>query len=80
MSKRDKLIQKILKGTSIITIEEAEKILLFLDYIAEQPASGSSHITYRKKDCNSVTLVLSQKELKDYLIKKLQEALRKAGY
>lgn len=80
MTKKDKLIQKILNGKSVITIEEAEKILLFLGYDTEQPASGSSHITYRKYDCNSVTLVLTQKELKDYLIKKLQEALRKAGY
>lgn len=80
MTKKDKLIQKILKGNSVITIEEAEKTLLFLGYDAEQPASGSSHITYRKQDCNSVTLVLTQKELKIYLIKKLQEALRKAGY
>jgi len=80
MSKKDKIIQKILAGNSIITIEEAEKILLILGYDAEQPASGSSHITYRKRDCNSVTLVLTQKELKNYLTKKLQEALRKAGY
>jgi len=54
--------------------------MLFLGYDAEQPASGSSHITYRKQDCNSVTLILTQKELKNYLIKKLQETLRKAGY
>lgn len=80
MSKKDKIIQKILTGNSIITIEDAEKVLLLLGYDAEQPASGSSHITYRKKDCNSITLVLTQKELKNYLIKKIQEALRKAGY
>ncbi len=80
MTKRDKLIKKVLKGNSIITIEEAQKLLNFLGYDAEQPASGSSHITYRKKDCNSVTLILTQKELKYYLVKKLQEALRKAGY
>ena len=80
MTKKDKLIQKILSGESVIKIEEAEKIMLFLGYDAEQPASGSSHITYKKQDCNSVTLILTQKELKNYLIKKLQEALRKAGY
>jgi predicted RNA binding protein YcfA (HicA-like mRNA interferase family) len=80
MTKRDKLIQKILKGNSVVTIEEAEKILLFLAYIVEQPDSGSSHITYRKENCNSITLVLTQKELKQYLIRKIQDALRKAGY
>ena len=80
MTKKEKLIKKILRGQSVITIEEAQKILIFLGYIAEQPASGSSHITYRKKDCNSVTLVLTQKELKEYLVRKIQEALRKAGF
>jgi len=78
MGKRDKLIKKILESRSIITIEEAINILLFLEYYAEK--TGSSHETYRKKDVPSVTVVLTQKELKPYMVEKIKDALRKAGY
>ena len=78
MSKRAKLIKKILDGFSIITINEAISILLFLGYYAEK--TGSSHETYRKKDTQSVTVVLTQKELKPYMMEKIKDALRKAGY
>ncbi len=78
MSKRAKLIKKILDGSSIITINEAISILLFLGYYAEK--TGSSHETYRKKDAQSVTVVLTQKELKPYMVEKIKDALRKAGY
>lgn len=79
MSKRDKLIQQILNGNNI-SYEEAEKILIYLGYIAEAPNSGSSHITFRKDPLEKITLVLNRKELKPYQIKMLQDALRKAGF
>ena len=78
MTKFDKLIQKILAGKSIITIDEAEKLLLKLDFIAEN-ISGS-HITYRKENISSVTLVLRDTELKPYMIKKLYKTLKEEGY
>lgn len=78
MGKRDKLIKKILQSNSTIKIEEAISILLYLGYFAEK--TGSSHETYRKIDTPSVTVVLTQKELKPYMVEKIKDALRKAGY
>lgn len=68
MSKLEKLINKILEGKSSITIDEAEKILKKFGYIAEK--GSGSHITYRKENRNSVTLVLTDIELKPYMITK----------
>ena len=78
MSKRDKLIQKIFKGDSDVTPDEAVKILEMLDFKAA--ATGSSHRTFRKLNRPSVTLVLTQNPLKAYLLEKLQEALKNEGY
>lgn len=81
MTKFDKLIAKILKGDSIITIDEAIRVLEKIGYSSRQPKSGSSHITFFKPDYqNNITLVLTQKELKPYQIDAIQEALRKEGY
>ena len=80
MSKRDKLIQKILKGNSNVTPEEARKILENLGYISTGPAGGSSHLTFRKPDRPSVTIVLTQNPLKPYIVAKLQSALKFEGY
>ena len=78
MTKLEKLIQKILEGKSIITIDEAEKFLQKMEYTAEK-ATGS-HITYRKENKDPVTLVLTTKELKPYMLKKLQKLLQDEGY
>jgi len=78
VSKRDKLIQKILKGNADVTPEEAVKILEMLDFKASP--TGGSHLTFRKPNCQSVTIVLTQDFLKPYLLEKLQETLRKEGY
>jgi len=64
MSKRDKLIQKILKGETEITPADAK----------------NSHITYRKANVPSVTIVLTQNPLKPYMVQKLQAALKNEGY
>jgi hypothetical protein len=76
VSKRDKLIQKILSNQTI-TFSEADKVLIILGYISECP--GSSHITYRKDANNLITLVI-RKELKPYEVKKIQDILKKEGY
>ena len=78
MSKRDKLIQKIFRGSSDVTPNEAIKILEMLSFRATP--SGGSHLTFRKQDCPSVTIVLTQNPLKAYLLEKLQEALKHEGY
>jgi len=78
MSKRDKLIQKIFKGSSDVTPDEAVKILEMLDFVATP--TGSSHLTFRKPKRQSVTIVLTQNPLKSYLLEKLQETLKNEGY
>ena len=78
MSKRDKLVQKVLNGQSDITPDDAIKILEMLNFRAS-PTSGS-HLTFRKQNCQSVTIILTQKPLKQYLLEKLQEVLTNEGY
>ncbi len=80
MTKREKLIQKILKGDTNISPEEAMKILINLGYVATPPSGGSSHITFRKFNSMPITLVLTQNPLKPYMITKLQTALKNEGY
>jgi len=77
MSKHDKLIKRIFESKSDITPEEAVKILRSLGYKAS-PANGS-HQTFRKPNNQSVTIVLTQNPIKQYMIDKLQETLRNEG-
>jgi predicted RNA binding protein YcfA (HicA-like mRNA interferase family) len=74
MSKRDKLIQKIMKFGEI-SCQEAEKVLLSLGYDNKYPNGGSSHVTFRKDNSPNITLVATQKPLKRYLIEKIQNAI-----
>ena len=78
MSKTDKLIKKVLKGSSDVTPDEAVKILEMLDFRAA--STGSSHLTFRKPDNQSVTIVLTQNPLKHYLLEKIQDVLKKEGF
>ena len=75
MSKKDKLIQKILNGKSSITPMEAIKMLENYGYVAAGPAGGSSHLTFRKPARPSVTIVLTQNPLKPYMVEKLKNAI-----
>jgi predicted RNA binding protein YcfA (HicA-like mRNA interferase family) len=72
MTKRDKLIQKILQGKNI-SYAEAEKVLLSLGY--ELINQEGSHATYGKKGKNHITLVANKKEMKSYQVKLIQEAI-----
>jgi predicted RNA binding protein YcfA (HicA-like mRNA interferase family) len=78
MSKRDKLIQRIFKESSDVTPEEAMNLLKTLGFKAA-PTSGS-HLTFRKPNSMSVTIVITQNPLKSYLLEKLQETLKNEGY
>ncbi|MEI8128612.1 MAG: toxin HicA [bacterium] len=74
MAKRDKLLQKILDGKRISYVD-AEKILISLGYLPKMPSGGSSHVTFRKNNCEQITLVKTQNPLKDYLMKQIREVL-----
>ena len=75
MTKRDKLIQKILDGKRI-PYSDAENILISLGYTPKIPSGGSSHVTFRKNNCEQITLVKTQNPLKDYLMKQIREVLK----
>ena len=79
MSRREKLIQKIMSGVCI-DFSEAEKLLTDLGYVSEYPQGGSSHKTFRKQGCDKITLVSTQKPLKKYAMKMIQSALIKEGF
>ena len=78
MSKQEKLIQKIYKGNSDVSPDEAIKILEMLNFSAS-PTRGS-HRTFRKPFHPSITIVLTQNPLKPYLLEKIQNALDHEGY
>ena len=78
MSKKDKLLQKILKGNLDLSPSEAIKVLEMFGFKAT--STGGSHLTFRKENCPSVTIILTQNPLKLYLLEKLQEALKHEGY
>jgi len=78
MSKNDKLIKRIFQGKLDVTPREAVLFLKKLGYFAS-PKSGS-HITFRKPNRQSITIVLTQSHLKPYLLEKLQEVLKIEGY
>ncbi len=78
IGKHDKLIQKIFRDNADITPDEAVKVLKKLGFKATP--IGGSHLTFRKVNCQSVTIVLTQNPLKLYLLEKLQEALINEGY
>jgi len=78
MSKHNKLIQRIFKGNQDVTPDEAVKILEKLDFKAA--STGGSHLTFRKPNHPSITIVLTQNPVKPYILEKLQEALINKGY
>ena len=78
MSKHDKLIQKVFMGNADVTPQEAVKILEKLGFKATP--TGGSHLTFRKANSQSITIVLTQNPLKLYLLEKLQETLINEGY
>jgi len=74
MSRRDKLIQKIMHFGEV-SYKEAEKVLLSLGYDNRYPNNGSSHISFRKENRTTITLVSTQETVKRYLIEKIQNAI-----
>ncbi|MFA7659060.1 MAG: type II toxin-antitoxin system HicA family toxin [Candidatus Gastranaerophilaceae bacterium] len=72
MTKRDKLVQKIL-DMKPISSNDAEKILMYFGYSVVN--REGSHITYGKLNKKHITLVVNKKEMKYYQIKLIQEAI-----
>ena len=56
MSKWDKLIARICNLSKDIRFDELRKVLESYGYVMNAPRSGSSHYTFRKKDCQPITI------------------------
>ena len=79
MTKKNKLIQKILQGKTISN-DEAIKILTTLGFEGKKRIrSGSSHKILSKNEM-TISLVLNRKELKSYQLEQLQKILKIEGY
>jgi len=78
VSKRDKLIKKILIGKSNVSTNDAIKILEMLGFRASK--ADGSHLTFRKQGSKSVTIILTQNPIKSYLLDKLRDVLNNEGY
>lgn len=73
VTKKDKLIEKILDG-KIITTKEAQKVLDWLGY-SENISRKGSHATYRKENKTPITIVLTNKDVPHYILDMLQKAV-----
>lgn len=76
MSKRDKLILKILEGRTV-SYDEAEALLKYLGFSVE--VTGSHHVFRKKGYPQNVSLKI-RAELKSYQITLLREVLEQHGY
>ena len=56
MSRFDKLIERILALDNDLRFEEVAKVLENLGYKRFSPHGGSSHVTFRKEGCRSITI------------------------
>ena len=56
MSKKDKLIARIMSLDKNIRAEEITKVMEEMGYTPEFPSGGSSHCTFRKKGRNPITI------------------------
>jgi len=77
MSKEEKLIEKILQKNKNISYEDAEKILLKLDFVLE--IKGSHHIFRKNGFARNISLK-RRPLLLSYQIEMLKEVLEEHGY
>ena len=74
MSKWEKLLDKLLNLSPGMRFAELEKILVSYGYVKHAPRSGSSHCTFRKPNCNPITIPMHE-PIKRVYIKLVREAV-----
>ena len=72
MSKWDKLLSRIKTLSNDIRFEELKKILESYGYKMHSPKGGSSHFTFRKIGCESITIP-KQKPIKKVYVELVRE-------
>ena len=68
MSRFDKLLEKIKNLDNDLRFSELKKVLESYGYTMYAPRSGSSHYTFRKQGCNSITIPKHEPIKKIYVI------------
>ena len=76
MSKWNKLLHRILKLSKDLRFEELRKILESYGYKMYSPRSGSSHYTFRKVGCQSITIP-KHNPIKTIYVEKVKEIIEK---
>ena len=56
MSKWDKLLTRICALSKDLRFDELRKVLESYGYVMNAPKGGSSHYTFRKPDCQPITI------------------------
>ena len=67
MSKWDKLIARICNLSKDLRFNELRKVLESYGYEMNVPRKGSSHYTFRKKDCMPITIPKHEPIKKTYV-------------
>ena len=68
MSQFEKLLKRIHNLSNDLRFSEIKKILEYYGYVMTSPKGGSSHFTFRKKNCNPVTIPKHEPIKKVYVI------------
>ena len=77
MSQWDKLINDIMNKKSNLRFEDLKKALIKIGYTMEQPRSGSSHYTFRKKNQFPITIPKKKPPIDKVYIELVSEAVKK---
>ncbi len=68
MSQFEKLLKRIHNLSNDLRFSEIKKILEYYGYVMTSPRGGSSHFTFRKKNCNPVTIPKHEPIKKIYVL------------
>ena len=75
MSQWDKLIEEILKLNRNLRFDDLSKALKQIGYTENQPKGGSSHYTFRKENCDPITLSKSKGNIDIVYIRLVKDAI-----
>ncbi len=76
MTSREKRFEKIfLAREKEYRLEEIRNFLEFYGYMGKQKAT--SHVTFRKKNCEPIRLVVHHGKVKQYYVKQMVKILKK---
>ena len=77
LSKFEKLLQRIKQLDKGLRFDEVKKVMLSYGYTLRFPHGGSSHATFRKAGCDSITIPIHEpiKRIYILLVKEAKERI-----